>query len=231
MADQPRYSEHEVSEIFELATAPRALPGRDGADEPGLTLAQLQQVGREAGLDPLRVAEAATLVELRRSARRGTFLGLPTSVGRIVTLPREPTDREWEQLVAALRETFDARGQDRSAGVVRHWANGSLHAYVEPDPAGIRLRLRTRKSDAAGFAALGLTLLLTSFVILVQAAVAGMAFGGVAVALTFLAAGLATLGVTVGRLPRWAREREEQMERVAVRAVGLLAEPEREPTE
>ena len=231
MADERRYSEHEVSAIFELAAEPRALTGRGGADDAGLTLAQLQQVGREAGLDPRRVAEAATLVELRRTARRDTFLGLPTSVGRLVTLPREPTDREWEQLVASLRETFDARGQDRSDGVVRHWANGNLHAYVEPDPAGIRLRLRTRKSDAPGYTAFALIMLLTSLIILVEAATAGMAAGGVVLALTLLASGLGMLGVTAARLPRWAREREEQMERVAVRAVGLLAAPEREPAE
>jgi hypothetical protein len=229
MADERRYSENEVSAIFELAAAPRALAGRGGAEEPGLTLAQLQQVGREAGLDPQRVAEAATLVELRRTARRGTFLGLPTSVGRIVTLPRQPTDREWEQLVASLRETFDARGHDRSDGVVRHWANGNLHAFVEPDPAGIRLRLRTRKSDAPGYAAFGVVMLLTALVILVEAALAGMAPGGVVLALTLLASGLGMLGVTAARLPRWAREREEQMEQVAVRAVGLLAAPERDP--
>jgi len=226
--DERRYSEQEVSAIFELAAEPRALAGR-GADETGLTLAQLQQVGREAGLDPRRVAEAATLVELRRSARRGTFLGLPTSVGRIVTLPREPTDREWEQLVASLRETFDARGHDRSDGVVRHWANGNLHAFVEPDPAGIRLRLRTRKSDAPGYTTIGVIMLLTSLIILVEAATAGIAMGGIAVALTLLVGGLGMLGVTAARLPRWAREREEQMERVAVRAVGLLATPERDP--
>ncbi len=156
MTDEPRYSEEDVAAIFQRAaeaqqSAPRQLTVGDG-----MTLAELQEVGREVGIPPELVAQAArSLDQLARSSSQ-TFLGLPIGVGRSVKLGRELTESEWEQLVVDLRETFDARGTVRYDGPFRQWTNGNLQALLEPTPTGHRLRLRTMKGDARGLMTAGL---------------------------------------------------------------------------
>ena len=227
MTDKREYGDEEVKEIFDLAAA------RDDADRPtvpdehGLTLAELQEVGLEVGMDPNRVAAAALVLDSRRDIRsRRTSLGLPISVGRVIDLPRAVTDHEWDILVSVLRETFGARGQVRFHGGLREWTHGTLHAFLEPTETGHRLRLHTQKIGA-GFwnrvGAIGLavglsliTVLLTtgqSPVFLEIASISSMLIGGGALAPNLL------------RLPRWAREREGQMEDIAGQVRTLIKEP------
>lgn len=73
------------------------------------------------------------------------WLGLPIGVSRTIELDRKLSESEWERLVVDLRETFDARGRERSEGNFRQWTNGNLQALVEPMGAGDRVRLRTIK--------------------------------------------------------------------------------------
>lgn len=131
MSHEPRFTEEEMKEIFEHAA--NASEGRALTPSAGITLVELQSIGREVGLTPERVAEAAAAVELRRNAVPvRTQFGMPIGVGRTVNLPRAPTDAEWEALVTDLRQTFHARGKEWSSGNARQWSNGNLFAYVEP---------------------------------------------------------------------------------------------------
>lgn len=226
MSDERTYRDDEVAEIFEAAA--RGGSGSNALSSPeGLTLAELQAIGREVGLAPDRIAEAAAAVELRHGALRRNDLGMPVSVGRTVDLPRAPTDREWEVLVAELRETFRARGRAASRGDVREWTNGKLHAYVEPTPDGHRLRLGTTKSDAVGLNRMGATGLVVALVSLLLLFLTGALPESVFVPMLLSAMGGAALAYNAVRLPAWALEREAQMERVAARARVLLgAAPE-----
>jgi len=151
-----RYRDSEVREIFELASQRDgdAMPVQSSAD--GLTLDDLQDIGREVSLEPTAVAEAATALEIRTSmSPRKRSLGMPIEVGRTVALPWPLTDPEWERLVAELRATFGAPGSILSQGKLREWVNGNLHACIEPAEHGYRLRLGTLKGDAATLNALG----------------------------------------------------------------------------
>lgn len=229
MLDERTYREDEVAEIFEAAARPR--PGSTALSRPeGFTLAELQSIGSEAGLSPERIAEAAAAVELRRGAVRRANLGMPVSVGRTVDLPREPTDREWEMIVADLRETFGARGRLGSREDVREWHNGNLHAYLEPTTTGYRLRLGTTKGDAVGLNRMGATGLIMALVWLVVFLVGyGPSQAPLVGPLLMFAVSAAALGYNALRLPGWALEREAQMEQVGARARELIAaapEPE-----
>mgnify|MGYP006136840051 CR=1 FL=1 len=227
MLDERTYREDEVAEIFEAAARP--VPSSTALSRAeGFTLAELQSIGGEAGLSPERIAQAAAAVELRRGAVRQKDLGMPVSVGRTVDLPRAHTDREWEMIVADLRETFGARGRLGSREDVREWHNGNLHAYVEPTTTGYRLRLGTTKGDAVGmnrmgsfgsvFALLWLVVFLVGY---------GPAQAPIIGPLLMLAISAAALGYNALRLPGWALEREQQMEQVAARARVLIgAAPE-----
>ena len=230
MPDERTYREDEVAEIFEAATAERPRPGSSAlSPAEGLTLAELQAIGREVGLAPERIAEAAAALDLRRDAARRSDFGMPVSVRRSVDLPRAPTDREWEVLVAELRETFHAKGRVASRGEVREWTNGNLHAYVEPTPTGYRLRLGTTHGNALGLNRMGAAGLAMALVMLVLFLVTGNLPEELFAPLVLGLMGGAALGYNALRLPPWALEREAQMERVAARAVALLgAAPEPE---
>jgi hypothetical protein len=111
MSQERRYRDHEVRHILDLAIQDDEVPTPSLPDVDGLTLSQLQDVAREVGLAPIRIAQAVAVFEGRgESMPRGTTLGLPSSVGHVVALPRNPTDREWELLVAELRTTFGVGG-------------------------------------------------------------------------------------------------------------------------
>ncbi|MCG8468406.1 MAG: hypothetical protein MJB57_09400 [Gemmatimonadetes bacterium] len=195
-------------------------------DERGLTLSELQEIGVEVGVRPRRMAEAALAFETsRQNVSRRTTLGMPTTVGRNADLPRALTDHEWDILVGELRETFGARGTVAMHGSGREWTNGNLHVFLEPTTTGHRLRMGTHKSDATPLTMLGATGLALGLALLVLFLGEGLPAAAMVAALIALAGG-GVLGTNMLRLPRWAREREAQMEYIGSRVQALLAESE-----
>jgi hypothetical protein len=220
---QRRYGDDEVREIFELASQRDggAMPVRSSAE--GLTLDDLQDIGREVGLAPTAVAEAAAALEMRTSMPpQKRSLGMPIEVCRIVALARPPTDSEWEQLVAELRATFGARGRVSSQGGLREWVNGNLHACIEPAEVGYRLRLGTRKSDAATLNALGATGVVTGAIAFGALLMSGGLQEALFVPWMISASGVAAVFANVLRLPQWRREREEQMNHIAATVAAIM---------
>ncbi len=229
LANERKYREDEVSEIFALACSAGGASLPVPADQAGLTLGELQEVGREIGLSSERVAAAAARVEARSEALpRRTSLGAPVSVGRVVELPRAATDREWQVLVTELRQTFGAKGRVASQGDIREWTNGNLYAFLEPLDAGHRLRLGTQKSVARGVTAIGAASLVIGLLLLVTSGLDEATFGATFATLIpalFALMGGGALAGNFLRLRRWADERERQMEHIAGRARALLKAP------
>lgn len=234
LADQRTYDDDEVNEIFSLAAhTPDAAPTTTEA-RARLTLRELQEVGREVGLEPDRVAEAAARFDARsQSSPRRTFLGWPTGVHRSVQLPRELTDREWEALAGELRETFGTRGRVISRGSAHEWTDGEVHAFLEPSGPGHRLRLDGRTfplTVAAGVGAFGVFAGLQA---LVTSALDAATFGSVLevlLPLLLVLVGAGAVGMNVLRLRRWADDREGLMEHVIDRARRLSeGSPPKEP--
>lgn len=225
MPDERRFSEEEVAEIFEAAASPRQEPGSAVARTDGLTLGELQAIGAEVGLPPERIAEAAAALDVRREGTRRVSLGMPISVRRTLELPRAPSDREWEMLVAELRETFGARGREGSRGEVREWSNGNLHAYVEPTETGYRLRMGTTKGDAEALNRFGGFSLVMSLATLLLILLLGRVGEDFIIPVLFALAGGLALAGNAARLPSWADQRERQMEQIAARATALLSGP------
>ncbi|MBC8088999.1 MAG: hypothetical protein H7Z40_17170 [Phycisphaerae bacterium] len=214
-----RYSDVEVAAIFEQATRVHSGEPSQLTSAAGMTLAQLQDIGREVGIEPAIIAQAARTVGSSMPTSSRTFLGLPIGVGRIVQLDRKMPDEEWERLVVDLRETFEARGVVRREGSLRQWTNGNLQVLVEPTETGDRIRMRTAKSDVRGFVFAGSTMLgLSALGLTVAALRGGTGDIGSLVALTVVAAGGALmLGLGTIRVPAWARLRRQQMEDLATK--------------
>ena len=226
MNHERRYGEDEIRQVFaraaEAAEEERAsLPSRvDG----GLTLGELQAVGLEVGLSPERVAAAAAELDAPlRAVPRRKLLGIPISAGRVVDLPRELTDREWQFLVAELRATFDAKGEVKAEGGIREWSNGNLHAVLEQTEAGHRLRLGTRKGDAFETTFIGIMFSVMAVIVAFIMVADGRAGAALMVPALMGLGGGGVLVANAVRLPRWAGERERQMEHVAAWTQNLLS--------
>jgi hypothetical protein len=228
MSKDRKYQDHEVRQIIDLAIGQEDAPSPSLPMGDGLTLVQLQEVGREVGLSPNRISQAVAAFEQRGVVLpRAKALGLPISVGSVVSLPRSLTDREWERLIAELRTTFDAKGEVTSHGSLREWSNGTLHAFLEPAETGYRLRLTDSRAAALGagtlFGGFFLTLGVLIFLVLLGREDAGfkilfplfMSAGG---------AGIMALGALT--TPGWARVQEKRMEHISTFTTSLLDEAE-----
>jgi hypothetical protein len=224
-----RYADDEIAAIFGAAAeSPESAP-QPAPSEQGLTLADLQAIGREVGISPDAVAQAAQTIDVRRAAVSRTFLGLPIGVERAVTLSRRLTDEEWERLVVELREVFKARGTTRSDGSLRQWTNGNLYALLEPVAAGYRLRLGSlhgaaRARITAGLAALGVTATLA-----LSSAISGHLGDAVPGIVLLLTAGLGMAASGALPLPGWVRLRGRQMEALAARLALSAGSPDPPP--
>jgi hypothetical protein len=222
-----RFNEAEVAEIFDRATAANAPGQRQLPASEGMTLAQLQDIGREVGIAPEQLAEAAKSIEVSGRATSRTFLGVPVGVGVSVDLARSLTDSEWDRFVVDLRVTFDARGRVVREGSLRQWSNGNLQVLLEPSASGQRLRFRTLKRKAPGMIGGGLAISASSIPI---ALLAYMRTGVTDIGMAMALGTLATLGVAIAvtggiRLPGWARLRRQQMEQLAARAAVIASLP------
>lgn len=227
MSDERRYDEDEVREIFEAAAEAREAGLPAVSSGGGITLAELETIGEEVGLPAARVRQAARSLDARQSTEgalvpRRTVMGVPYAVGRTVELARAATDEEWEILVAELRETFGARGKVEAFGRSRTWSNGNLEAHIEPTADGYRLRLSTLKGDAGARLIIGGAMVSMALLLLVALLLKGRAAEAFGLATFMGGFGGLIAGSTAVTLPRWASERERQMEYIAGRAVALI---------
>ena len=210
-----QYTDEEVAAIFERAseTDHTAVPAP--AEGRGMTLAALQEIGREVGISPEAISQAARSLDLTGRPAVRTFLGLPIGVGRTVEFDRPLSDADWEGLVADLRTTFEAPGRVRYDGPFRQWTNGNLQALLEPTPNGHRLRLQTRKGDSR-------TLMIWGTVVLGGAAATWMAFGMVGQVGLMGLAGTVMFAAGALRQSSWARRRTMQFEAIIARLANSV---------
>ena len=232
MPTERRFNEEETAFILERAAAADADASDPGtsltdsrrAPTGGMTIAQLQEIAAEVGLNSQAVEAAARAVERGDlvPTQQMTYVGLPIGVTRTIHLDRAVTDSEWERLVVALRETFQARGRTGQEGTLRHWSNGNLQALLEPTATGYQLRLRTIKGDARLLLGMGAAALVTTSVMsvpLLMSPTAPIKWLGPAL---LAIAGVASIARAVITLPRWARTRASQMEKLAATATRIL---------
>jgi len=224
MSPDRRFDDREIAAIFERAGLLQEAERNPNTGE-GLTLAQLQEIARDVGLDAAHVTAAARDVAagtLAPATRRAWF-GLPIGVARTIEFHRPVSDDQWSALVITLRETFEARGRVVSDGPFREWSNGNLQALLEPTPTGHRLRLSTRKGNAKARLIIGASYLGLAALFALLGALGAISPRAAISAPLFLGAiGAVTLGATVFGLPRWAALRGRQMDAIAARAAELV---------
>jgi hypothetical protein len=220
-----RYTDEEAAAIFQRASEAQHTGQQQlTSGNEGMTLARLQEIGREVGIAPDLVANAATAIDRVGLATSRRMFGLPIGVGRTIDLGRKLTEEEWERLVVDLRETFDARGRVQREGSLRQWTNGNLQVLLEPTATGHRVRLRTIKGNARSLMVIGLG----GVVYTTIAGAAGLVTGLVTdpLQLAFFALmGAGIFGLGALRVPSWARTRRQQMEEIAERLALVANSP------
>ncbi|MGH7627430.1 MAG: hypothetical protein ACREOJ_19190 [Gemmatimonadaceae bacterium] len=220
-----RYSEEEIAAIFSDASEDPRVPPLQAPRDDGLTLVELQQIGREVGISPDAVARAARSLDVRPHAGLRRFLGLPIGVERTIALNRWLTDAEWERLVVRLREVFDARGAMSAHGNFRQWTNGNLQALLEPTATGHRLRLRTTKGSARAGMGAGLAALGMGGVVAIASAMGGHLAAATPGIMTMMLMGAGMVAYNALPLRNWARLRGRQMDAVATELALSEGEP------
>lgn len=147
-----RYSEEEAQRIFALvAERQRTTPGADG----GLSLAELEEAARAAGLDPALVASAAAELDAAPGPDR-RLGGAPVEVVRQRVVAGTVDDDTWAQMVSAMRAEFGQVGMAGQVGRLREWTlvsggskNGTVtRLTVEPTADGARITLSRSVRDA-----------------------------------------------------------------------------------
>jgi hypothetical protein len=220
-----RFSDAEVAQIFERATMGHALQANRAAE--GMTLAELQSIGKEVGIPAEQITRAALSLSASEAKPTQRFLGMTTGVGHTVHLARKLTDEEWERFIVEVRETFNARGTMTSQGSLRHWSNGNLQVLLEPTDAGHRVRFKTVKGTAPGTLAGGLVVSAAGMIGEMTAVLTGVAHDvGLVASFGVLGAmGIGAVVTTALRLPRWVRTRKAQMEELGTRVSAMALKP------
>lgn len=150
-----RYSEDEVALILRRAAELQAHPVR-GEGAEGLTLATLEEIARESGLDPALVRRAAAEIEDRRAAvPANRALGAPPRAIVERRLAVEPTRHAYEVLVAELRRTFGTQGEVSALGRTFGWSSAhpgirQITVTVIPRESGTVLRVEESFAPLAG---------------------------------------------------------------------------------
>lgn len=214
-----RYNEEEVAAIIQRATEAPDAPQRQMPATEGMTLAQIQEIGREVGVSPDVIARAAAALDQVAKTSTRRMLGIPIGVRHSVELERKITDAEWERLVSDLRDTFDATGYVMQSGSLREWRNGNLSIAIEPTPAGDRIRMRTT-NDLARTWMLGGTVVSAAAVFNAIAALSAHHPGKLAVSALLLAVSGGLFGLALTRVLPWARLRRAQMKELAERLIA-----------
>jgi hypothetical protein len=230
MSDTRRYGDDDIRKIFERAGSSEGTKPRTDISSEGLTLAELQVIGEEVGLSPVRIAEAAATLSIPSATERRNRLGVPVSVSRTVLLARLPVDYEWELLLTELRSTFGVLGKDGSKGNIREWTDGTLFAVIEPTETACRIRCGSSRPGAVLLNGAGFALILAAATMLLAMIMTDdLTAARALLPLTIGAAGVGTILYNGNRLKRWADKCAAQVDYIVNRARSLVSGESKAP--
>ncbi|MDH3206512.1 MAG: hypothetical protein OEO79_07865 [Gemmatimonadota bacterium] len=151
------YSEAEVGKILKRATELHQTE-RSGGSGEGMTLAELEDVAAEAGIDVGRVRRAALEVETdgAEATAWSGFLGDDLSIAREITLPGEVPERDFEGLLGVVQGSVREHGHSSLIGRTLSWqgtaADGGrkLRVLVTSRDGATQIQVHENFSQMAG---------------------------------------------------------------------------------
>jgi len=116
-----RYNEKEVADIIKRASELQQVEST-AESTSGMSLTELEQVAREAGLDPALVRRAATDLDTRVTDQNPSpFIGAPTNLALERTIDGEVPVDEYETLVLEIQRELGGVGQASMLGRSLVW--------------------------------------------------------------------------------------------------------------
>ncbi len=189
-----RFSEADAQRIFARAAERQH---EQGKAESGLSIEELEEVGRAAGLDPEFVREAAMSALLPDpAATTKTVLGIPLAFRRERFIRGTVTDDTWAQIVMDLRRQFDKPGLVTDIGSLREWRSVASDSQqpvtvtLSPERGGTRVVIEQSQTNTAlglGIATATNAVMGTIFAIMALTGIEGDMFIPAIVMLTFAA--------------------------------------------
>lgn len=135
------YTEREIGALLRRASELQA----EGSvsDKSGLTLAEIEQVAAEAGIDPRYVRSAATeSLRPENPGTRSSILGGPLALEEERVFHGEVTLEQWEDIVQEIRRTFGRSGVATQLGTTLEWSTSPEEAHVSLSPRNGRTRVQ-----------------------------------------------------------------------------------------
>ena len=142
------YSEEEVRAIIRRASARQGEEAeRQEARRHGLTLADLEHLGAEVGLDPKHLRAAADEVQTGRRTAVEAETQTATHVVIEHWVDRPFSDEAWEDTVALLRSRFGVDTWYGRGGEGRVERVGRVHEWVRTDQFGGETRVSVSERE------------------------------------------------------------------------------------
>ena len=156
MADTPiderRFSDKEVHEILKKAVA-RA-PSRALAKSEGLSLAELQAIGGEVGIDPARLEDAARELTLGSSNQPHGILGAPTVLHFERKVEGEFDPEDTSEIIARIRRGMGLQGEVSDIHGTLEWSakgdSGERYVSLSSRDGTTTIRGSSNLANAAG---------------------------------------------------------------------------------
>ena len=153
--ERRRYTEQEVGVILRRAAELQQHEPGAGVEPSSLSLKELEQVAREAGIDPRFVRRAAQDVAERAPAGRPVrFLGAPLVLVVEREVDGEAGHDDYEALVEEIRGTLNDVGSVNTLGRSFAWRSTNVQRLVSvtitPRGGRTRIRVEERLTNLAG---------------------------------------------------------------------------------
>lgn len=150
--DRRRYSDKELALILKLAVE----LDRGAGGGAGHSLAEIQQIAAEAGIDPDRVAQAAASLEAQRGSGASALLGAPTTFRYQRFVEGEVPESELGELVRAIRRFTGREGQVSQVLDSLEWSQESFegaatHVAISPRRGRTRVEVTGRYVNNASW--------------------------------------------------------------------------------
>jgi len=118
-----RYNEKEFALIFKKASELQASEAPVDSSA-GMSLAELEQIARETGLDPALIRRAAADLDTRVTDRAPSrFLGAPSTLRLERTIDGEISPDEYEAIVLEIQRTVGGMGAASTLGRTLQWTS------------------------------------------------------------------------------------------------------------
>ncbi len=225
------YSEEEVGRILKHATELQQADeagGPGGDEDDGMTLATLQEVAAEAGIEPRYIRLAAARVDSPEASGIGTALaGTPLAIRAERVIPGNLPEEDYERIVGEIESATRADGNWTAIGRTLTWRDH--HGFFEVTVVSRNSETRIRaKHKLYGWA--GILFGLGVGLVGIGIGTMGVAFG-MGVLGSPLFAALFPIGITGGlyvamrrAMKSMGRARRAQMEGLADRLADRIAQ-------